>query len=182
MKTFITNSSRETKKLGEILANELKGRSARRRIIALEGELGSGKTTFTQGLLKGSGVKGPHTSPTFVILKNYKVKIPNPKYQIPNKSQIPNPKIKNFNIYHIDAYRIKAKDILALGWEEIIREKDSIIIIEWADRIRKIIPRRALWIKFEWAGPPRLARLDSARLAETACRREAGKNKRKITF
>jgi tRNA threonylcarbamoyladenosine biosynthesis protein TsaE len=105
--------------------------------------LGTGKTTFVQGFLKGLGAKGPFTSPTFVILKYYKSR-----------------KLKTINIYHMDAYRVNAKDVLNLGWKEIVAGKDNIIIIEWADRIRKIIPRGAVWIKFEW--------LDQ--------------NKRKITF
>jgi len=54
------------------------------------------------------------------------------------------------NIFHLDAYRINAKDILNLGWEEIVTNKNNIIIIEWADRIKKIIPKNCLWIKFEW--------------------------------
>jgi len=64
------------------------------------------------------------------------------------------------SVYHLDVYRVGAKDILSLGWKEMLAEKNNIIIIEWADRIREIIPRGALWIKFEW--------LDE--------------NKRKITF
>lgn len=153
METIITKSSKETRKLGELLAGEItanqkrpslfgsfrprpacrcrRGREARLLIICLEGELGSGKTTFTQGLLKGLKVKGPYTSPTFVIMKKYKS-----------------------NIYHFDAYRIKDKDILNLGWEEIVADNPpaggNIIIIEWADRIRKIIPKGAVWIKFAW--------------------------------
>lgn len=137
-KEFITTSSAQTKKLGEMLAEELKSGSASRRravsasrvgaIICLSGDLGSGKTTFTQGLLKGLKVKGPYTSPTFVIMKKYKN-----------------------NIFHFDVYRITDKDILNLGWEEIIADKKSVIIVEWADRIKRIIPRNALWVKFEWA-------------------------------
>ena len=64
---LITTSSTQTKKLGEMLAQELCGRE----IICLSGDLGSGKTTFTQGLLKGLGIKGPYTSPTFNIIKEY---------------------------------------------------------------------------------------------------------------
>ena len=151
MKTFITNSARETRKLGEILANELKHEPASRRIIALSGELGSGKTTFTQGILKGLDVKGPYTSPTFTIIKQYKPTTNNQRPTTQKKKKLSVVSCKSL-VYHIDAYRVISKDILNLGWEEIIREKDSIIIIEWADRVRKIIPRRALWIKFEWAG------------------------------
>jgi tRNA threonylcarbamoyladenosine biosynthesis protein TsaE len=129
MKKFVTENSRETQKLGEIFAQELlreKGEKA--KLICLEGDLGAGKTTFTQGLLKGLQVEGPYTSPTFVIMKEYK---------------------SQKNVYHIDAYRIGPDDILNLGWNEII-SKDNIVVIEWADRIRKIIPSDAIWIKFKW--------------------------------
>ena len=122
-KEFITNNKEETQVLGEELAGKLKNGG----IICLTGELGSGKTTFTQGLLKGLKIKEPHTSPTFVIMKKY-----------------------GKNIYHIDAYRVKSEDIINLGWEEMIKEKNSVIIIEWAERIKNIIPPDASWIEFEW--------------------------------
>jgi tRNA threonylcarbamoyladenosine biosynthesis protein TsaE len=129
---LITTSNKQTQKLGEMLANELKGG----KIICLFGDLGTGKTTFTQGLLKGLKIKGLYTSPTFVILKKYA----SPKV----KSQ------KSKSIYHIDAYRIKDKDLLDLGWKEIIKDKNNIVIIEWAERVKKIIPKNAIWIKFKW--------------------------------
>src|SRR3989344_224405 len=192
-KTFITQNYKQTQELGGLLAKEIiigKGRKgstfSRSRlniesafIICLSGDLGSGKTTFAQGFLKGLGLKGPHTSPTFLVIKNYQKEIPNPKSQIPNKSKLSKPKTQN--IYHIDAYRVKAKDILNLGWKEII-SGGNIVLVEWADRIKKIIPRKALWIKFEWVGPPRLAK-DASRPALTnRGRRDAGKNKRRIIF
>lgn len=123
MKKYITESVAQTKKLGEYLAHEIKGG----KIICLEGELGSGKTTFTQGLLKGLKIKGPYTSPTFVIMKKYAP-----------------------SVLHIDAYRVSAKDILDLGWKEITTDAYNIVIVEWADRIKKIIPRGSLWVKFKW--------------------------------
>jgi len=146
---FITNSSKQTQKMGEILAKELKGGE----IVCLTGELGSGKTTFAQGMLRGFKVKGPHTSPTFVVMKKYKAKFSIFNFQFSNNSQISKlKKQKKYqipNIYHIDAYRVGAKDILDLGWEEIIFGKNNIVIVEWAERIKKIIPRNALWIKFK---------------------------------
>jgi tRNA threonylcarbamoyladenosine biosynthesis protein TsaE len=123
MKEFITENFSETQRLGEMLAEEIKDG----RIICLSGELGSGKTTFTQGLLKGLKVKGPYTSPTFVIMKKY-----------------------SENVYHIDAYRVKSDDVINLGWGEIINQKNSVIIIEWADRVEDIIPPDAIWIEFQW--------------------------------
>lgn len=125
---YITNSNKETQKLGGLLAKELNGGE----IICLSGDLGSGKTTFTQGLLKGLGAEGPYTSPTFVVMKEYKSKLK--------------------TVYHIDAYRVNPKDILDLGWEEIIANPENIVIIEWADRIRDIIPKYAVWINFKWMG------------------------------
>jgi len=153
-KVFNTSNFKETQELGKILASEITPGA----LICLTGDLGSGKTTFTQGLLKGLNVTGPFTSPTFLIIKNYQKEIPISKSQFPNKSKIKKYKIRN--IYHVDAYRVTSRDILNLGWKEMVAEKNNIIIIEWANRIRKIIPRGALWIKFEW--------LDQ--------------NKRKITF
>ena len=126
MEKFITTSKNQTQKLGEELAKELRGGE----IICLSGELGAGKTTFAQGLLKGLKAKGPYTSPTFVVMKKYE------------------------HVYHIDAYRIKDKDLLELGWEEMLAGNPpaggNIIIVEWAERVRKIIPDNAIWIKFKW--------------------------------
>ncbi|MFA4817834.1 MAG: tRNA (adenosine(37)-N6)-threonylcarbamoyltransferase complex ATPase subunit type 1 TsaE [Parcubacteria group bacterium] len=142
---FITTNAKQTQKIGELLAQEILAGSRRKgstfemkkeaprsnlgraMVICLSGDLGSGKTTFTQGLLEGLKVAGPYISPTFVIMKKYKN-----------------------NIFHFDAYRVSAKDILNIGWEEIIKDKNNIIIVEWADRIKKIIPKNSLWIKFEW--------------------------------
>lgn len=152
---FITNNSAQTRKLGELLAEELRGGPARNasrsdaggEIICLMGELGSGKTTFSQGMLKGLGAKRPYTSPTFVVMKHYKKEIPISKSQFPKKIQSPRSKIQN--LYHIDAYRVGAKDLLELGWEEIVSDKKNIVIVEWAERIKAIVPDRAVWIKFE---------------------------------
>lgn len=139
MQTIITKSSRETQKLGEELARKMKGGE----VVCLTGELGSGKTTFTQGFLKELGAKGPYTSPTFLIMKQYKISNENKEARIKQKIQ---------NIYHMDAYRVGEKDVLNIGWEEIIADKKNIVIVEWAERIRKMIPKNALWVKFEWTG------------------------------
>jgi tRNA threonylcarbamoyladenosine biosynthesis protein TsaE len=126
-KEFITTDFKQTQKLGELLAKEINLSAGRGKIICLSGDLGTGKTTFTQGLLKGLKVKGPYTSPTFVIMKKY--------------SQ---------NIFHIDAYRVGTDDIKSLGWEEIANNPRNIVIIEWAEKICGIIPKKALWIEFQW--------------------------------
>lgn len=96
-------------------------------VLALVGDLGGGKTTFLQGFAKGLGIKEKILSPTFIIVR----------------------RIKNF--YHIDCYRIKkSKELLDLGFKEIIADPKNIIAIEWADRIRKIMPRGTVWIDFKF--------------------------------
>lgn len=152
MDTFITTNFRETKKLGETLASELRGGE----IICLTGELGSGKTTFAQGVLRGLKIKGPYTSPTFVILKCYERKIrkSDQSSAFPLLAKARNSSKPSFiqNIYHVDTYRVGPKDILDLGWKEIISGKDNIVIVEWAERIKSIVPKRAIWIKFKHKG------------------------------
>ena len=122
--------------MGEILASELSGGE----IICLSGELGAGKTTFTQGLLSGLGVEGPYTSPTFIVLRHYEVK----SYKVPKVES----KIRN--VYHIDTYRVNSQDIIDLGWEEIVSNDENVTVVEWADRIRGIIPEEVVWVSFEW--------------------------------
>ncbi len=132
---IISTSAAQTKKIGRLLAEELSGGE----IICLSGDLGAGKTTFTQGLLNGLEIKGPYTSPTFAIVKEYKINL---KFQISN--------LKLSSVYHIDAYRINSKDLLELGFADFAGQEKSIVIIEWPGNIKKIIPAGAIWINFQW--------------------------------
>ena len=129
---IVTKSAQETKKVGEFLAREIiKGKKA--LIIGCQGELGSGKTTFIQGMAKGLGIRERITSPTFVIMKKFKLG--------------PVSHLKCF--YHIDCYRVQSKDLLDLGFKEIISQQ-NIVVIEWAEKIKKILPKDTFWIKFEY--------------------------------
>ncbi len=131
---FLSKNPSETKKLGERLAGKiLKSKPGKKAfVIGLEGDLGGGKTTFLQGFAKGLGVKGKILSPTFVIVKRFTIK---------------DLRFKNF--YHIDCYRIEGpKDILDLGFKKIISDPKHIVAIEWADKIRKILPKSAFILKF----------------------------------
>lgn len=145
-KEFITTEAAQTRNLGKETAADIRSGG----VICLSGELGAGKTTFTQGLLEGLGLEGPFTSPTFLIMKEYTRGNPKSKGQMSNQAQEKNAKIQK--VYHIDAYRVGADDVLALGWEEMVADKNNIIIIEWAERVRELIPEEALWIEFEWMG------------------------------
>jgi len=125
----ITNSEKETFEFARKFARELKGGET----IGLVGDLGAGKTIFTKGLAKGLGVKQTITSPTFVLMKIY---------------DISNRKSHISHLVHIDAYRIRSKnDLLALGIEEYFERDDLIVVIEWADKIKKILPKKAKFIK-----------------------------------
>jgi tRNA threonylcarbamoyladenosine biosynthesis protein TsaE len=122
---FFVKNEKETRKMAKILGQEIL-KSKKGAIIGLEGELGAGKTTFIQAFAKGLGIRNKITSPTFVLLKKYK------------------------NFYHIDCYRIKnPKDILDLDFQEILSNPKNIIIIEWAEKMRKILPKDTIWIKFK---------------------------------
>jgi len=128
---IITKSANETQKLGEKIGRDLKGRS----IIALYGELGSGKTTFIQGLAKGLGIKKRIISPTFVFIRQYQAT----NHQLP------------ITFYHIDLYRVeKFEDTKGLGLEEIFADRSSIIAIEWAEKIKKILPKKRIDVYFEY--------------------------------
>jgi len=135
MLKYITNTDKETKEIAEKLAKDvLKSKKQKAFVVALEGELGSGKTTFLQGFARGLGIREKITSPTFVILKRFKIK---------------NSGFKNF--YHIDCYRLqKPRELLDLGFKEIALNPENIIAIEWAERVKKILPKDAIWIKFKF--------------------------------
>lgn len=146
IKSILTNSVFETKKSGEILAKKILRNKTRKRavVFGLEGELGSGKTTFLQGFAKGLKINEKVLSPTFIIMRKFEI-------QDLRKSQNFNlqiPKFKTF--YHIDCYRIKnQKEILNLGFKKIISNPQNIVGIEWAERIKKILPRELITIKFK---------------------------------
>lgn len=126
---FLTTSPNQTKKLGEKIAkNILKAKSGKKaKVIGLVGYLGGGKTTFLQGFAKGLEIEEKILSPTFIIVR----------------------RIKNF--YHIDCYRIKdSNELLSLGFEKIISNPKNIVAVEWADRIRKILPKETIWLNFEF--------------------------------
>lgn len=133
-----TKSAEETKVIATKLAEEVKKQPQLKHafIIALEGDLGSGKTTFIQGFAKGLKIKENVLSPTFLILKQFSIALKNYR-----------------NFYHIDAYRLKnPEELLELGFKEIIKNPENIVVIEWADKIKRILPKSVLWIKFENLG------------------------------
>ena len=128
-KKYITKSHEQTQKLGEKIAQELSDTVAGKTalVLGLQGNLGGGKTTFLQGFAKGLGVKEKILSPTFVIMKRFG------------------------NFYHFDCYRLKDhKDILELGFKEIISNPKNIVAVEWPEKIKKVLPKTTIFINFKF--------------------------------
>lgn len=129
-----TNNAQETKEFGRKIGLNL----SRGKIILLNGDLGSGKTTFVQGLAKGLGIKKTIISPTFLVFKRYEI----------NK--------KNLNwFYHIDLYRLEEKNILQelekLGLLDFIEDENSVFVIEWASKAKSFYKEKSLMeISFEY--------------------------------
>ncbi|MFH1644183.1 MAG: tRNA (adenosine(37)-N6)-threonylcarbamoyltransferase complex ATPase subunit type 1 TsaE [bacterium] len=134
-KKYFTKNFLKTENFGEEIAKKiLKNFLPQTVVIGLVGDLGSGKTTFLKGFAKGLGVKEKILSPTFVILKRFKIV-----------------KCKHKNFYHLDCYRIeKEKEILELGFKEIISDPQNIVCIEWADKIKNMLPPDTLFLHFEF--------------------------------
>ena len=134
---YYSNSPKETQKIASNLAVKTKG-----AIIALEGELGAGKTTFAQAFAKALGVKAKIKSPTFNIIK---------KYSVPTKTY--NLKPKTY-LYHIDCYRLKdQKEAILLGIKDIFKEPDCFVLIEWPERIKKILPEKLILVHIDHIAP-----------------------------
>jgi len=126
----ISNSLAETQKIAGDFIEKVEPKKDEATVVGLYGNLGAGKTTFTQCVAKALSVDETVTSPTFVIEKIY---------GIVASSQYPVARFKN--LIHIDAYRIeKPKELEVLGWEEIISDPTNLILVEWPERIADIMP------------------------------------------
>src|SRR5512139_1316746 len=122
---IISGSPERTFEIGEIIGRSLK----KGDILALSGELGSGKTCFTQGLAKGLDVSAQYnvTSPTFTLLNEYPGRL---------------------KLCHLDVYRLSgAQDIEEIGYEDYFFGP-GVIVIEWAEKIEQLIPNYGIWIFF----------------------------------
>jgi len=130
-------------------------------VVGLYGDLGSGKTTFTQSIAKYLGIDENVTSPTFVIQKRYQ--IPNTEYRMSNIGEKKEKDKKNTEIHHspfnipyssfihIDAYRLDSgKELLALDFERDLNDPKNIIFIEWPERVSEILPKNHAKINFKF--------------------------------
>jgi len=125
--TVITTSAHGTIKFAKGFAADLEPG----RVLCLEGQLGSGKTTFVKGLAEGLGLKRPEQvkSPTFVLMHVYKSKTP---------------------LYHFDCYRLNSLEELEnIGFQDFINDPRAISCVEWAEKAKAFLPATARHIRFE---------------------------------
>ncbi len=136
-----SNSEKQTKEIILKIINEIAKTNKKQRsslVFGLIGDLGSGKTFFVKNFLKYIGVKNKIASPTFVIMREY----------YPSGFTGLSKYYKK--TYHIDAYRLNKTEIIqAVNLTKILKEKKRIILIEWAGKIKKILPKETIWIYFE---------------------------------
>lgn len=130
------NSPKDTQKFASELAKDIKRNSyphAKAFVLALVGDLGAGKTTFVKAFLRALKVGRKIASPTFLMIKRYPS--PWPKYK---------------NIYHVDCYRIKTPDeLLDLGFGKIVDDPQNLVLVEWADKMKKYLPEDSFWINLK---------------------------------
>ncbi len=135
MKTIISHSPSETSTIAEQWIGNIDARDEA-VVIALNGHLGSGKTTFVQAVARAFGVKDNITSPTFVLMKRY---------------ELSGQRFKN--LIHIDAYRLESgADLDALELGNIVADPGNLVLIEWADNVKTGLPEDIKKIDFEYVG------------------------------
>lgn len=130
--THTTTSPQQTTALGARLGDFLlAGEGEELGVLCLWGELGSGKTTFTQGLVRSLGSTSRLLSPTFIIVRRYDL----------------DTRIKT--VYHVDLYRLEhERDLSAIGMTEFIDDPDALVIIEWPERMGSMLPKKRMDITF----------------------------------
>ena len=117
-------------------------------VFALVGDLGAGKTMFAQGFFRGLGLKRRSPSPTFIIMRRHTL---SRRAHAAHTPYAPHRARRGTfsNVFHVDAYRLKsARHLAALDFKDVLSNPHNVVLIEWADRVKKIIPKGAIWLHF----------------------------------
>ncbi len=159
---FKTNSPIETRKLAKKLVQIFIQSEKNRKyalVISLEGELGTGKTTFTQGFAKALGVENWIKSPTFILMREHIIQNKKLNIRTVSRSARQNldsslcSELKNNNLsrlYHIDCYRLtKPKALIDIGLKDILKDPENIVLIEWGEKLKKLLLQNVIRIKFK---------------------------------
>ncbi|MFA6586012.1 MAG: tRNA (adenosine(37)-N6)-threonylcarbamoyltransferase complex ATPase subunit type 1 TsaE [Candidatus Paceibacterota bacterium] len=140
---MLSKNIKETEKIAKIFLNKIlksKKSNDRALVVGLSGDLGAGKTAFTKSVAKHLGIKEKIFSPTYVIFKKYLLPL--------RRGSAQRAKGSNFKFFfHMDAYRLEnEKELLNLGWEEIINNKEHLIFIEWPENIAEAMPLHSKYV------------------------------------
>jgi tRNA threonylcarbamoyladenosine biosynthesis protein TsaE len=131
---FLSHSPEQTLRVGVRLGEILR----QGHVVCLEGDLGSGKTTLTQGIARGWGALDAVTSPTFVLVNEYRR----------GDSDV---------FYHVDAFRLASPDEAeAMGLRDLI-EEGPVVVLEWPRRVEPLLPEDRLWVDLSWVDDSRRA-------------------------
>ena len=132
----ISKNTKDTEQIAKDFIELLSVKNKEAYVVGLYGDLGTGKTTFTQFVAKNFGIKRKINSPTFVIMKKYKIAT--------RSLNEPSDLVAKFKyLFHLDAYRLKnEKELLHLGWKEIISNPEHLVFIEWPENIKKVMPKK----------------------------------------
>jgi len=151
MKRILSKSLDDTLRIASEWLASLEKKEDEALVVGLSGNLGSGKTAFVKAVAKELGIKEPVTSPTFVIEKIYT--IGSNGGNDPQKSYGGDTSVKSSfgRLVHIDAYRLEsARELEVLNFEELVGDPNNLILIEWPENVREILPEGALTIKCEF--------------------------------
>ena len=135
MERFETKTPKETAKIATALAKKMKGGE----VVALYGNLGAGKTTFAQAFAKALGVQERVQSPTFIFMHEHRLKR----------------KIGPSYFVHADAYRGGLAELRSIGIEEYFGRPDAVVLIEWADRVKGLLPKKRITVRLRHLGGDR---------------------------
>ncbi|MDD4570098.1 MAG: tRNA (adenosine(37)-N6)-threonylcarbamoyltransferase complex ATPase subunit type 1 TsaE [Tepidanaerobacteraceae bacterium] len=125
-KIFETQNVEQTEKLGAAVGKLL----SEGDFLALTGDLGAGKTAFTRGIARGLGIDDAITSPTFTLINEYHDSV---------------------TLAHMDVYRLKnLEELQNIGFDDYL--KGYIVVMEWADKVKEMLPVEVLWIDFRVVG------------------------------